>query len=115
MLRRFELVPAIYPFMGEQTKSCPGWQLFWERKGAKQPFQEYLLVQTIENFAENGLLDSLKRCPQCQRWLFARFSHQRFCTEECKEMFHRSDPADKQRRREWAKKNYQIHKTKNVK
>jgi hypothetical protein len=76
---------------------------------------ELFLVLDVMEIAQAGRIDSLKQCEHCRKWLFARFPHQRFCSENCKEHFHRFNEADKKRRREWARKNYWLHKYKNIK
>lgn len=116
-LRRFVAVPVIFPESFSSPENKPSsWSFEWTRTEKRsQPFFELALIQSIEKIAAHGKIANLKECAYCRRWLFARFSHQRFCSDECKESFHRSDPNDKKRRREWARNNYQLHKTKNVK
>ncbi len=113
VLARFRLTPSVD--LRETGTSSHEYRLVLARVGRRQPMLEFARVQTLSKLATEGRLSSLKRCAQCNRWLYARFSHQRFCTDDCKEMFHRSNPDDKKRRREWARENYRIHNTKNVK
>jgi hypothetical protein len=99
-----------------------GWSLQWERVN-RWPMLKPTGTQHVEmgaalvavNLAQTGRLGSLKQCKQCQRWLFARFSHQLFCSEGCKDIFHHTDPDEKKRRRDWAKKYYRTQRNKNVK
>ena len=115
-MRRYQATPGILPHSMMGDNDSRGWEFAWARIGVQhQPYIEVGLVQQIERIAASGRINSLKRCEQCKRWIFARFPHQRFCGPKCKETFHRTDPLDRQRRREWAKENYKIHKTKNVK
>lgn len=111
---RYQLTPAILPVSPARNPDFT-WKLRWWREGHPQPFAEFSKVLMIERLASEGRLSKLQQCSFCKRWMFTRFSHQRFCSGDCKDSFHRSDPADKQRRREWARENYRIHKTKNVK
>ena len=116
LMHRYKATPGIFPnFMfGDETSK--GWDFSWGRVGSHiQPFMEVGFVQQIERIAASGKIKALKQCEQCRKWLFARFPHQRFCSSKCKETFHRTDPIDRERRRAWAKENYKIHKTKNVK
>ncbi len=99
-----------------------GWEVSWirmesieDRFGQHRQVRELIYALDILEIAKAGRINSLKQCEQCHKWLFARFPHQRFCSESCKEHFHRSNEADKKRRREWAKHNYWLHKNKNVK
>ena len=70
---------------------------------------------TAIRLAEQAHIDHLRRCPVDRRWFYARTKESRFCCSECRNAFHQRDAKDKERRREWAKKNYWIHKNKNVK
>jgi len=73
---------------------------------------ELKAVLIAVELAQQGRIASVKKCayPNCKRWLFARFKHQRFCSEACYELFHRTDPQEKKRRSDWAKGNYQSRK-----
>lgn len=68
----------------------------------------------LARLAEQGLLDRLKRC-RCGRWVFARFSHQRFCSSKCREQEFRSSDAWKEHRRKKAREYYELHKSGKVK
>jgi hypothetical protein len=116
-LRRYTATPVILPdYMGDVNPLSRGWKHEWIRTGKReQPFIELGFVLDIVRIASAGRISSLRQCESCRRWLFARFPHQRFCSVSCKEHFHRSNEADKKRRREWAKHNYWLHKNKNVK
>ena len=74
-------------------------------------------VLVAVKLAQEGRINSLKECanPDCGQWLFARFSHQRFHSEDCKALFKKSDAQEKAKRREWAKDNYWKHRHKNIK
>lgn len=51
--------------------------------------------------AGNGYLLRLRRCNQCQRWLFARFSTQTVCSKVCRQKKHRANPTVRLRRSEY--------------
>lgn len=71
-------------------------------------------VFNLTRLAEQGLLDRLKRC-RCGLWVFARFSHQRFCSSKCREQEFRSSTGWKEHRRKKAREYYRLHKTRNIK
>jgi hypothetical protein len=99
-----------------EPRTLQHWPIIWTPVGTKKGrYIELRLVLEIISIAQAGRISSLKQCEQCRKWLLARFSHQRFCSEGCKEQFHRSNEADKKRRRDWARKNYWLHKNKHVK
>lgn len=87
-----------------------GWDLKWLPNPRGDGFLELLAVLEIIKIAQAGRISSLKQCEQCHRWLLVRFLHQRFCSPECKERFHATNEADKKRRRDWARANYQSRK-----
>lgn len=112
VLRRYEAVPSIIPGVHIDPDSLlRGWRLIWKRTGTHaQPFFEIGLVLQIMEIASAGNIFSLKQCANCSKWLLGRFSHQRFCSQNCKDEFHKSNEADKKRRRDWARANYQARK-----
>ncbi len=73
--------------------------------------EELPLVLTAIRLAEQGLVERVRRCPIDRRWFYARTKDSRFCASKCRNLFHQRDPKDKERRRSWAKENYQTRKT----
>jgi hypothetical protein len=113
--QRYTYYPYFYP-QGLYTQSR-WYPAKWSGKGVDTWGACYDDTHAMLDFsliAELGLLDRLKKCI-CGRWLFAKFEHQRFCSAKCREKAFRSDPAEKEKRRKWARKNYWLHKNKNVK
>lgn len=91
-----------------------GWG-FWEAdwmpdRSVSHSAMELRLVLAAMDIAETRRLSALRQCVECRRWLFARFKHQRFCSQRCKDGFHKFNEADKKRRRDWARANYQTRK-----
>jgi len=111
-LSRYTARPIILPtYMSDLKSDSRTWELDWARVGgSSQPFMEVALAMDVVTIASMGRINSLKQCEKCRKWLFARFPHQRFCSIECKDGFHASNEADKTRRREWARANYQSRK-----
>ena len=107
ILRQFQARPLLRllsPPLGD------GFRLEWQRiEGDDLELQAVLRAVRL---TQEGQIASLKECanPDCKLWLFARFEHQRFCSESCKEYFHRFNEADKKRRRDWARENYNTRK-----
>lgn len=115
-LERYEAIPLIEPHQYTDPRSeSSGWSLTWRRTGTRiAPFLELRMAMVAVNLAQSGQIASLRQCSVCNRWLFRRFEHQKFCGAKCKSEFRRADPQEKQRRREWARNNYWLHKNKNV-
>ena len=121
-LRKYRAVPVLRSNFPLVTRRIHGWSLTWDAAEKYsllgpigQPDLELTAVLHAVELARGNELSSLRKCPNCQKWLFARFSHQRFCSENCKNEFHHTDPEEKKRRSEWAKHNYWLHKHKNIK
>jgi hypothetical protein len=76
--------------------------------------EELPLVLTAIRLAEQGLIERVRRCPIDRRWFYARTKESRFCGSKCRNVFHQRDPKDKERRRKWARENYQTRKTLDV-
>jgi len=106
---RIQLVPVTKPGV---RKGTTFWGLTWEAAQPQTRFwYEVRLLDAVFQIARNGGINSLRPCDQCQRWKYARRpAIDRFCSAECRELFHRTNEADKARRREWARENYQSRK-----
>jgi hypothetical protein len=92
-----------------------GIRLAWRRTGAED--LELRAVLIAVELAQEGRIASLKECanPNCKRWLFARFKHQKFCPDRnCKDLFHQNDPAEREARSKQAKENYKYRMRKNI-
>ena len=49
-------------------------------------YDEMDAVLDMAGLAQDGMLRRLKKCDYCNRWMFARFVHQRFCSgSKCRE------------------------------
>jgi hypothetical protein len=82
---------------------------------AKAGAEEGQAFGVIFSLGREGLLDSIRQCDQCRRWIFARFSHQRFCPGgKCREKYFRSSDEWKAHRKSYQKRLYGLKKTGNV-
>jgi hypothetical protein len=106
---RMQLVPAMKPGVREGTVF---WGLSWiAARQQVRYWYEMRLLNAVVEIAKNGGIKALRQCEHCQKWLFARRpAIDRFCTSECRELFHRTNEADRKRRRDWARENYQSRK-----
>ena len=62
-------------------------------------------VGAMVRLADQNLLDRLLQCG-CGKWMFARFSHQRFCSEACRVKFWETSEERKEKKRQAARENY---------
>jgi len=58
-------------------------------------------VQLILDFARAGQLSRLRRCSRCQKWFFAGFRHQTFCSTPCQQKHYTHSDEWRAKRREY--------------
>jgi hypothetical protein len=111
-LRRYAARPMILPGYPGQERSPRGWHLEWIRIGTqKQLHSELRLMLHVVDIMLAGRITFLRQCGQCGSWFFGRQQNQRFCPGGvCQQEFHQFSEADRKRRREWARQNYQTRK-----
>jgi hypothetical protein len=63
---------------------------------------------------ENAIL-KIRRCQQCSKWYFARFSHQDFCSKKCQGKHNAGTEAFKEKRRKYMRGYYHLKKSGKVK
>jgi hypothetical protein len=85
------------------------WRLADEQKG-ESPLSD--LIVTLLKITDSGRFGLIMECKLCSKWFFARVRTQNFCSDACRNEFHVSNPGDKRRRAEWARKSYQSRKRK---
>jgi hypothetical protein len=63
------------------------------------------LVTALRHLWQLRLLDRVRLCDGClQTWFFAASQRQRFCSDGCRESFHRKTPAGKRKRAAYMRK-----------
>ena len=117
LFRRYKFYPMVWPW-------GPGFVQQWapvsgpdgKFTGKWPPTDGYSDNQAI--FELTWLMPrdvtKIRQC-SCGRWLFARFSHQRFCSAKCREREFKSSPEWKEYRRQKAREYYRLHKSGKVK
>jgi ribosomal protein S27AE len=65
-------------------------------------------IRCLVQLAEEGLLERMRECPKCGKWLYATFRHQRFCSTKCQQTHYKSSEEWKSHRRVWMR-NYRRH------
>jgi hypothetical protein len=71
-------------------------------------------IRYVLELIQSGYLSKVHRC-RCEMFFFQRFAHQRFCSEKCRIAEFRTSDEARQKRNSYARKLYQLHKTKNLK
>jgi hypothetical protein len=66
------------------------------------PMREPVAIEAIVELSQERLLPKVKKCSAgCGKWLYARFPHQQFCSQACKDKARRSRPSYKKYWREY--------------
>jgi len=97
---------------GGGSKGPSVWATYWKDDSglkSKEPLR-MTATQALEwilKIAQDGGLTRLRRCAHCQKWLFARFRHQNFCSTECQQKNYTQSDAWKAHRRAYMRHYYQ--------
>jgi len=77
-----------YRFIPDYSPEIGRWRLEWRvRKVGRRVSSrsETNALQFILHFATAGELDRFRKCSECSRWIYAKFSHQQFCSTKCQQ------------------------------
>lgn len=110
-LSRYRFTPRAEVVMGGGGKGLSVWDASW--KGDDSGREERLrmtapeALELILKLTQVGDLTRLRHCGQCQKWLFARFRHQTFCSTQCQQKNYTQSDAWKAHRRAYMRRYYQ--------
>jgi hypothetical protein len=76
--------------------------------------RQHQMIHIVVDALQHGWIERIALC-QCGRFFFARFSHSRFCSAECRVAFWESSPERKAQKRKKAREYYQLHRYGNTK
>jgi hypothetical protein len=109
-VRRYKTVPAFSLFSGDL------WHFTRVFTGGKFPLGEFIAVHSILSLAGAGLLDRVRQCEYCHKWLFALFPQQRCCGKPsfCRIRLYQSSETYKKEKREYAKNLYRDKKKQEI-
>lgn len=110
-LSRYRFTPRAEVVMGGGGKGPSIWAAWW--KGDAPSRQERDLRMTasealvlILKLTQAGDLSRIRRCSQCQKWLFARSRHQSFCSTKCQQKSYTQSNAYREHRRAYMRRYY---------
>jgi hypothetical protein len=111
-LSNYRFTPRAEVAMGGGGQSPSQWAVWWQgnltsewEKGLRMGASEAL--ELILKLTQVGDLYRLRRCSQCQKWLFARFRHQTFCSTKCQQKNYTQSDVWKAHRRAYMRRYYQ--------
>lgn len=112
-LSRYRFTPHVVVAMGGGGQAPSQWHAWWKgdpmwEKHLRMNSSEAL--EMILKLTEAGDLTRLRRCTQCEKWLIARFQHQRFCSIKCQQKNFTATAEWKEHRRVYMRKYYHLRK-----
>jgi hypothetical protein len=111
-LRHYTFYPQFFPL--GKLLSFAWMSTRPDHPDASEGYDDVSAIADLAKLAEKDLLGHLREC-LCGRWIWARFSHQRFCSAKCREREFRSSEKWKEHRRQKAREYYRLHKSGKVK
>jgi hypothetical protein len=104
-LARYRMHPEVRavsnpPKVSEGSKVQFGWN------HGNSPAAEAVL--NIVALGAQGVLWRVRRCRKCQKWFYARFRHQNFCSARCQQTYFRSSPEWREHRREYMRRHRRL-------
>ena len=104
-LTRNRFYPYVWPSVHRK------WMVLWRiQPRAPKRYQVHcgvlemddgLTLQMILDFARAGYLNRLRRCTCCNKWLYAKFKHQNFCSTKCQQKHYAQSAEWKAKRRNY--------------
>jgi hypothetical protein len=82
--------------------------------GAGMPHLESEVIQITLDLFKSGEICQIIQCP-CGKFVFQRFSHQRFCSEKCRIADYKSSEEFRLKRNAKQRQLYRLHKQHNIK
>lgn len=111
-LSRYRFTPRAEVVMGGGGKGPSVWAAGW-RGDAPSRRERHLRMTASEalvlilKLTQAGDLTRIRRCSECQKWLFARSRHQTFCSTKCQQKNYTQSAAWKAHRRDYMRRYYQ--------
>jgi len=111
-LSHFRFTPRAEVVMGGGGKRPSMWAAWWKGDAGLRAEQHLRMrpseaLELILKLTQAGDLTRLRRCSQCQKWLFARTRHQAFCSTKCQQKNYTQSDTWKAHRRAYMRSYYQ--------
>jgi hypothetical protein len=97
-----------FPYISDEPNGR--WDLIWGGMGSATASWQLSAVLLAIELAKTKELLRFRQCLVDKKWFFARTADSKFCCSKCRDTFHQSNPARKEKRRKWAKENYRSRK-----
>lgn len=84
-LRKYRFWPSVFPLYDADAR-IDRWFVRWLcGQPVASPLGEGEALDLVLELARAGYLNRLRRCTQCERWLYAKCRHQNFCSMKCQQ------------------------------
>lgn len=109
-LARYRFIPRAEVIVGGGGGSSSEWNAWWRWSNKK--YEKHLrmtpgeALQMILKLTQIGNLTRVRHCARCQKWLYARFRHQVFCSVACQQKNYRQTDEFRDHRRRYMRKRY---------
>lgn len=110
-LSKYRFTPHAEVVMGGGGRAPCEWGAWWRWSSGK--YEKHLrmdageALQMLLKLVQIGYLNRLRHCLQCNRWLYARFRHQVYCSVKCQQKHYTKTPEFKAHRRRYMRQRYQ--------
>jgi hypothetical protein len=112
-LARYRFIPRAEVIVGGGGSGPSEWNALW--RWSNSTYEKHLrmspgeALQMILKLTQIGYLTRVRRCARCQKWLYARFRHQIFCSVTCQQKNYTQTERFRDHRRRYMRKRYQEH------
>jgi hypothetical protein len=112
-LSRYRFTPHAEVMMGGGGRGPSVWAAWWkgDAGGGREKHLGLVASEALEmilKLTQLGDLTRLRRCTHCQKWLFARFRHQDFCSKQCQQKNYTQTDEWKEHRRRYMRERYRL-------
>jgi hypothetical protein len=110
-LSKYRFTPHAGVVMGGGGQGPSQWAAWWTgNEGARRERHLRMVpseaMELILKLTQIGYLTRLRRCKRCNKWLYAKFQHQTFCSRECQQKQFTERPEWKAHRRAYMRDRY---------
>ena len=110
-LSTYRFTPHAEVVMGGGGQRPSQWAAWFKGSSRERPERKLRMtaseaLELILRLTQAGDLARLRRCKECQKWLFARFTHQVFCSTKCQQKNFTQTDEWKEHRRQYMRRRY---------
>ncbi len=107
-LAKYKFLPHVAPLQHGQ------WLVIWQIERTRERHAEAdealmatddaTALQMILDIARAGQVNRLRRCQRCNKWLYAHYRHQNFCSKTCQETHYHTSAEWRAKRRDYMRR-----------